>query len=81
MMMIVQDSMALDYPEKKALLLQLMNHAKNQNIHLQESDIIGVFEYNEDAPTINKLSNGEIINNALNMFDCSNEEGETTDSE
>lgn len=58
-----------------------MNHAKNQNIHLQESDIIGVFEYNEDAPTINKLSNGEIINNALNMFDCSNEEGETTDSE
>lgn len=65
---------------EKAQILELVNYAKNRNINLEESDITEVYDCDKDAPTINQLSDGEILSNALNMTDSSDED-EETDSE
>lgn len=66
-------------PRENSQILELMNYTKNRNINLEESDIIEVLECDKDALTIN--SDEEILNNALNMIGCSDEDEETTDSE
>lgn len=52
---------------EKANILNLKNYAKDRHIDLEESDIMELMECDHDAPTINALSDAEIMNSALNI--------------
>lgn len=67
--------------KEKASIFSLLTYAKDRHINLEESDIMEVMECDNDAPTINTLSDAEIMNKALNIENSDDDNEAPSDNE
>ena len=63
--------------KQKTEFMELLSNAKNRNIDLKECDIHEVMNCDDDAPTINKLTDTEIIDSVLITNEGRDEENES----
>ena len=63
--------------KQKTEFMELLSYAKNRNIDLKECDVDEVMNCDDDAPTINKLTDTEIIDSVLNTNEDRDEENES----